>query len=194
MLWLRALFPLVTLGLSLGVWGLRIEPKRLIVRPASLSTRLWPKAMDPLRIAVISDLHVGSPHINLAKVDQVVNRVNRLRADLVVLLGDYVVRNVPFGKFVEPPFWYAGSLAVRAVEKPFPALSGITETMRQFGKDTNQNAARFRVVEKIIPFEVVPGLPPQALDRHGTLAVIIVQGAGSDNSRDRPEKAGQHLA
>ena len=102
MLWLRALFPLVSLGVGLGVWSLGIEPRRLIVRPASLATHLWPETMDPLRIAVISDLHVGAPHINLAKVDQVVKRVNRLQADLVVLLGDYVIQNVPFGKFVEP--------------------------------------------------------------------------------------------
>lgn len=100
MLWLRALVPLVSLGL--GVWSLGIEPRRLIVRPASLATRFWPETMAPLRIAVISDLHVGAPHVNLAKVDQVVKRVNRLQADLVVLLGDYVIRNVPFGKFVEP--------------------------------------------------------------------------------------------
>lgn len=102
MLWLRGLVSPVSLGVSLGVWSLGIEPRRLIVRPASLATRLWPETMDPLRIAVLSDLHVGAPHVNLAKVDQVVKRVNRLQADLVVLLGDYVVRNVLFGKFVEP--------------------------------------------------------------------------------------------
>ena len=102
MLWLRALFPLVSLGVGLGIWSHGVEPRRLIVRSASLATHLWPETMDPLRIAVISDLHVGAPHINLANVDQVVNRVNRLRADLVVLLGDYVIRDVPFGKFVEP--------------------------------------------------------------------------------------------
>ena len=102
MLWLRALVPLVTLGVSLGVWSFGIEPKRLRIRPASFTTRLWPATMDPIRIAVISDLHVGAPHINLAKVDQIVKRINLLQPDIVVLLGDYVIRNVPFGKFVEP--------------------------------------------------------------------------------------------
>ena len=102
MLWLRGLVSPVALGIGLGVWGLWVEPGRLIVRPASLATRLWPPTMPPLRIAVISDLHVGAPHVGLTKVEQVVKRVNRLQADLVVLLGDYVVRNVPFGEFVPP--------------------------------------------------------------------------------------------
>jgi uncharacterized protein len=102
MLWLRGLVSPVAFGLGLGAWGLGVEPGRLIVRPATLASRLWPGTMAPIRIAVISDLHVGAPHVGLAKVEQVVNRVNRLKADLVVLLGDYVVRNVLFGKFVPP--------------------------------------------------------------------------------------------
>jgi hypothetical protein len=38
---------------------------------------------------VISDLHTGAPHVPLSKVGRVVERVNRERPDLVVLLGDY---------------------------------------------------------------------------------------------------------
>ena len=103
MLWLRGLVSPIAMGIGLGVWGLGIEPGRLIVRPATLASRLWPRTMAPVRIAVISDLHVGAPHVNLAKVEEIVRKVNRLQADLVVLLGDFVVRNVLFGEFVAPP-------------------------------------------------------------------------------------------
>jgi predicted MPP superfamily phosphohydrolase len=44
-----------------------------------------------LRIAVISDLHAGSPYIDTAKIDAVVALTNAARPDLVLLAGDYVI-------------------------------------------------------------------------------------------------------
>jgi predicted MPP superfamily phosphohydrolase len=49
----------------------------------------WPAELRGLRVAVISDLHTGAPHVPLDKVALVVDRVNRERPDLVALLGDY---------------------------------------------------------------------------------------------------------
>ena len=44
-----------------------------------------------LRIAVLSDLHVGSPHVGLDKLRRIVERTNAENPDLVVLLGDFVI-------------------------------------------------------------------------------------------------------
>ena len=49
----------------------------------------------PLRIAAISDTHVGGPHVDAARMGRIVARINELRPDLVVLLGDYVNGHAP---------------------------------------------------------------------------------------------------
>ncbi|MEO5338030.1 MAG: metallophosphoesterase [Magnetospirillum sp. WYHS-4] len=102
MIWLRALLSPAAFGLGLGVWAFGIEPRRLRVRRATLYTEKWPVDRPPLRIAAISDLHVGAPHMNLAKLEHVVRTVNGLKADVVALLGDYVIHGVLFGRFVHP--------------------------------------------------------------------------------------------
>ena len=89
-------------ALALGVWSAVIEPDLLTVRRISVNSGPWPDGLGPLRIAVISDLHVGSPHVDLDKVDAVVDTVNGLGADVVALLGDYVILGMPFGRFVPP--------------------------------------------------------------------------------------------
>jgi predicted MPP superfamily phosphohydrolase len=56
----------------------------------AVALRSWPEHLDGLRVAVIADLHTGAPHVSLAKVSRVVERVNAERPDVVALLGDYV--------------------------------------------------------------------------------------------------------
>ncbi len=83
-------------------WSILVEPASLIVRKVIVKTAKWPAAATPLRMAVIADLHVGSPFNGLDALDRLVARVNRLRPDVVLLLGDYVIHGVAFGSFVSP--------------------------------------------------------------------------------------------
>jgi hypothetical protein len=58
-----------------------------------------------LGVALLSDLHVGSPHVGLEKLREVVRRANEARPDLVLIAGDLVteeVPNVPGVRFVPP--------------------------------------------------------------------------------------------
>jgi predicted MPP superfamily phosphohydrolase len=59
----------------------------------------WPDALDGLRVAVVSDLHTGAPHVN---VERVVAKVNAARPDLIALVGDYADPSVPLGEPVAP--------------------------------------------------------------------------------------------
>lgn len=61
----------------------------------------WPYAR-PLRIAVVSDLHVGSPYQSLEHLRIVVDRINSTHPDLVCLLGDFVTVDVIGGRLVAP--------------------------------------------------------------------------------------------
>lgn len=54
----------------------------------------------PLRIAVASDLHIGSPGVGLPKLDALVAHINAARPDIVLLLGDFVIQGVAGGRFV----------------------------------------------------------------------------------------------
>ncbi len=89
-------------ALAAAVWGFLVEPDRLVVRTARLELPRWPAALDGLRIAAISDIHAGAPWIDDAKLRQLVAAVNDAHPELVVLLGDFVVRDVIGRRRVDP--------------------------------------------------------------------------------------------
>ena len=87
---------------ALGAWALWFEPRRVVVRRRTLRLPNWPGRLDGLRVALVSDLHAGAPHVGERKVARIAERMNRSQADLVVLLGDYVDPDVAFGTRVAP--------------------------------------------------------------------------------------------
>ena len=97
---LRTLAVLAAVGVFLAVWAFWWEPRRLVVRESSLSLPCWVGA--PIRVAVLSDLHVGSPYVGIEKLERVVELTNAGHPDLVVLLGDFVIQDVVGGSFVPP--------------------------------------------------------------------------------------------
>jgi predicted MPP superfamily phosphohydrolase len=75
-------------GLALDAFWL--EPSRLVVVREELDIPGWPASLSGLRVALLSDLHVGSPHWGLARLPELVARVEREQPDLIVLAGDYL--------------------------------------------------------------------------------------------------------
>lgn len=71
-------------------WGILVEPNRLVVHHETLAINKWPKELDQLRIAVISDIHVGSWNVHDDKLRSIVQRTNELKPDMIVILGDYM--------------------------------------------------------------------------------------------------------
>lgn len=100
--WAWGVGTFVSVVACLVVWSTVIEPDMLRVRHVEVTSDTWPATMPPMKIAVIGDLHVGAPHIDLAKLDDVIAATNELQSDLVLLLGDYVIQGVLFGNFVSP--------------------------------------------------------------------------------------------
>lgn len=92
----------ILLGLILASWAFWFEPNSLIVRHVELKLENWHKEHDGLKIAILTDLHVGSPHINLEKLSLLVEETNKENVDLVIILGDLVITKVKGGKFIEP--------------------------------------------------------------------------------------------
>jgi predicted MPP superfamily phosphohydrolase len=99
----RNLLAVLTVALvGLGLWAFWIEPAWITVRYVSLQIPQWHAEHRDVRIAVLTDLHVGAPHLGVEKLKQVVARTNAEQPDLIVLLGDFVIDDVIGGKFVEP--------------------------------------------------------------------------------------------
>jgi uncharacterized protein len=82
-------------GLFLSLTGTAAYGGYVVPRGAPRITRYgltpngWTKGLK-LRIAVLSDLHCGGIHMSMARIRTIVDTANRLDADLILLLGDYV--------------------------------------------------------------------------------------------------------
>jgi uncharacterized protein len=84
------------------LWG-SFEANQIVVKSVSLAVPRWREAHEHFKIAVLSDLHVGSPYITLDKLHTIVAMTNAQQPDLTVLLGDYVMGRMRIGgNFIEP--------------------------------------------------------------------------------------------
>jgi predicted MPP superfamily phosphohydrolase len=99
-------------GAGLLGWAVVVGPGRLVVRETEVRSARWPR--PPLRIAVLTDLHVGSFRNGLGRLDEVVARTNAQSPDLVVILGDLVIHDVLLGRFVPPEATAAHLAGLRA--------------------------------------------------------------------------------
>ena len=87
---------------GLGLWAFAFEPASLTARQHDLSIPYWNGDLEGLRVAVLADLHVGSPFNDIAKLNKIVELTNSLKPDLIVIPGDFVIQGVLGGSFVAP--------------------------------------------------------------------------------------------
>jgi len=85
-----------------ALWAFAVEPASLVVREYDVELPAWPQSADDLHIAILGDLHVGSPFNGLDKLQRIVQETNNTKPDLVLLAGDYVIQGVLGGSFVPP--------------------------------------------------------------------------------------------
>lgn len=97
-----------TLLLGLACWAFWLEPASLRVEERQLDIP-WPAEL-PIRIAVLTDLHVGSPFNGLGKLRDVVTRTNASQPDLICILGDLMTQGMR-GVRAVPPEAIAAELA-----------------------------------------------------------------------------------
>lgn len=83
------------------VWGFWLEPRRLVVSRTELELPKWPAPLKGLRVALLSDLHVGSPFWDLEALSRLVERTNAEKPELVLLAGDYQINDVLGGEWVD---------------------------------------------------------------------------------------------
>ena len=87
---IRVSLAAIVLGLGCAVfYSFFIEPNRLVDRQETIQIQNWPKELDGLRVAVLSDIHVGGWFVKDKKLRLIVERTNQLQPDMIVILGDY---------------------------------------------------------------------------------------------------------
>ena len=96
------LLAIVSAIVGLGVWAFLIEPNRLVIHYETIVVSLPRLDSRPIRIAAIGDIHAGSPFINTTKLKRIVELTNGEKPDLIVLLGDYMVRDKFYQTHIEP--------------------------------------------------------------------------------------------
>ncbi|MGC4086982.1 MAG: metallophosphoesterase [Polyangiaceae bacterium] len=109
----RAVLLLSVVGASILVWATFVEPGRLVTHRRELTLTNWPRELSGLRVALLSDLHVGSPHWGARRLPELVDRVNEEHPDLVLLAGDFIA-NVYLGTWVSPEAIAEGLSGLRA--------------------------------------------------------------------------------
>jgi uncharacterized protein len=82
---------LTSLGAGTSAYGFGVEPAfKLHVARYALRPNNWSDGLK-LRIAALSDIHASEPYMSAARIREIVALTNTLSADIIVLLGDYVV-------------------------------------------------------------------------------------------------------
>ena len=88
--WLRWLLLLALLGAALlakGYWNATRDP---VIRTATAEVANWPAGQSPLKILLLSDIHVAGPDMPPERLVHIVSELNKLKPDLVLIAGDLV--------------------------------------------------------------------------------------------------------
>lgn len=73
--------------LLFGYWQATSPPR---LRTAGITVAGWPADQRPLRLILLSDIHVAGPDMPPRRLARIVDRVNALAPDLVLIAGDFV--------------------------------------------------------------------------------------------------------
>lgn len=87
---------------SKGVFTRLARAQPHVVARYSLALRGWPRFSRPLRIAFLSDFHVGSHTDDIARLGAIVGEAATCEPDVVLLGGDYVNMQFVSGGRVPP--------------------------------------------------------------------------------------------
>jgi hypothetical protein len=169
------------IALWCAAWALLIEPDRLVLREISIDSPRWPDDVPPLRIAAAADFHAGAPHIDGAKLDRIVATLNAADADVIVLLGDFLIQHVAGGRPMAIASIAARLAGLRARHGVFAVLGnhdwmGDGESLWRA-----LEAAGIRVLEnKAAP---LPGLAGESVADEPVADDVWIAGLADDSTR-----------
>ncbi|WP_052215598.1 metallophosphoesterase [Sphingomonas sp. ERG5] len=87
---LKATVWIVALALLVFIFGLLQARRDPVIHQGRLGLADWPKGAAPIRVLLLSDIHIGNLTMNRARLDRVVDQAMVQRPDLILLAGDYI--------------------------------------------------------------------------------------------------------
>lgn len=79
--------PMIATLILIGLGNARSTP---IVRQATVHLAGLPTAARPMRVALLSDVHLGNRNMTSQRLAEIVDQVNASRPDLILMAGDFV--------------------------------------------------------------------------------------------------------
>jgi uncharacterized protein len=129
---------LTSLGVGTAAYGFGIEPAfKLNVTRYALRPQHWSNGLK-LRIAALSDIHASEPYMSAARIREIVALTNTLDADMIVLLGDYVVGSGAHYSKLAPSIWAAELASLKAPLGVFAVLGN--HDWWQYGENRQKSA------------------------------------------------------
>lgn len=86
----RLLLILALAAIALFAWMHHVARADPIVRRATVHLPDWPGKQPPVRLLLLSDIHIGSAAMDPARLERIVDQINALKPDLVMIAGDFV--------------------------------------------------------------------------------------------------------
>jgi len=87
---IRLILVTALLGGAIALFAYGQARRLPVVRSASVALADWPNGTPPIKIALISDIHIGNATMDEPRLAAVVDRINELHPDLVLIAGDFI--------------------------------------------------------------------------------------------------------
>jgi predicted MPP superfamily phosphohydrolase len=143
-----------------------------LVRHLDVHVRDWPAGAPPLKLALLSDLHVATPGDSVAHLTRVVAQVDALHPDLVLIAGDFLSNDA----FLMAPADTDAAIA------PLAGLHAPLGAVAVFGN--HDYADRAGVASALARARVT--LLDNAATRRGPLAILGISDAATGRDREAP--------
>lgn len=89
-LWTRLLLIAALFAAALFTWMQHEARADPIVRRAAIALPGWPAGQKPIKVLLLSDIHMGSAAMDVPRLTRIVAQINALQPDLVLMAGDFV--------------------------------------------------------------------------------------------------------
>lgn len=89
----------ITLLVLLCVDVFFIEPNILLTKSQKLEIPNWNKDLNGFKIALVTDIHLGTRFVDLKKLDKIVKTINAKNSDLIVIGGDLDAKSIANKKY-----------------------------------------------------------------------------------------------
>lgn len=76
-----------------------IEPNVLLTKSQKLEIPNWNKDLNGFKIALVTDIHLGTRFVDLKKLDKIVKTINAKNPDLIVIGGDLDAKSISKEKY-----------------------------------------------------------------------------------------------